>query len=308
MDSKINYTAVGLFIVVLSVCLVVLFLWLSSFRHEKTYYNYLVYVKEDVTGLAEQSPVRFNGVPVGYVKSISIDSRNSQLVRILLKIESGVPITKSTVASLQLLGVTGVLYVGLKSESNNAPLLKRTQNRPYPIIRWRPSLLMQLSQVLPNITKNVQKMSDSMQNLFSSQNTSNIHDTLKNLSDFSGMLAKNSQALGSSIQSLQKTMVQISSASVKMPELMSNLNSSLSSINTAAHNLTKVTSSFNNLAIQGNRAVSSFSNQVIPPAEQSMQKFSQFMTNLNIISDQLVRNPAMLIRGKVADAPGPGEN
>src|SRR5438874_2702089 len=102
---------VGLFVVVLTIALVIIFLWLNAIGTQKSYKTYLIYVKEDVTGLTLQSPVRYNGVPVGYVSGIELDPRNPQLVKISVKIEVGTPITTSTVATIQLQGITGVMSV-----------------------------------------------------------------------------------------------------------------------------------------------------------------------------------------------------
>src|SRR4051812_25612440 len=124
METKVNYTVVGLFVIVLGTVFIILFFWLSTFRQEKVYHTYMVYTQEDVTGLNIDSPVRYNGVPVGLVRSIQLDPRNLRLVRIELEIKDGTPIPPSTFATRQLQGIRGLLYLGLKTKKTNAPPLK----------------------------------------------------------------------------------------------------------------------------------------------------------------------------------------
>src|SRR3989338_738914 len=111
MQGKVNYTVVGVFVVVLTAVLLMTVIWLSTIGHGKLYRTYWVYVHEDVTGLNEESLVRFNGVKVGYVESITLDQQNSKLVKIVLRVEPDVVITTGTYAMLNVQGLTGVVYV-----------------------------------------------------------------------------------------------------------------------------------------------------------------------------------------------------
>ena len=166
MESKVNYTVVGIFVVVLSVCLIAGIMWLTTFGQAKLYRTYWVYVQEDVTGLSTESPVRFNGVKVGYVESIHLDSHNSKLVTLVLRIQPDVNITTSTYAILNAQGITGVVNVNLKAGTEKAPPLLPAKGDPYPVIPSRPSFLMQLSTVLPEVTKDIQKLSANVAYLF----------------------------------------------------------------------------------------------------------------------------------------------
>ena len=115
MESKVNYTIVGLFVILLGIGLVAISFWLTEARHQKAYNPYLVFMGESVSGLSEQSSVLFNGVRVGYVKTITLDPENPQRVRLLLMISDETPINASTTATLMSQGITGLTYVGLKA-------------------------------------------------------------------------------------------------------------------------------------------------------------------------------------------------
>ncbi len=178
MEGRVNYTTVGIFVVVLTAFLFAFIIWLSVVGHGKSYRTYLVYVHEDVTGLSAESPVRFNGVKVGYVDALRLDDSNPKLVKLILRIEPDVRITTSTYAMLHAQGVTGVVYVNLKADPENPTPLAAAPGQPYPIIPTRPSLLMQLSTVLPEITKDIQNLSASIGQVLEKENKQSIKEWL----------------------------------------------------------------------------------------------------------------------------------
>lgn len=293
MESRVNYTVVGIFVVGLSIAMTLVFLWLSSMRNEKSYKTYLLYVNENVTGLTVQSPVRYNGVPVGFVKSIELDPHNAQLVKIILRIEVGTPITTSTVSVLQMQGITGVMYVGLKTTSVDSPLLQPEPGEKYAVIPTQPSFLVQLSEVLPEVTKSMKKIGNSINKLLDEKNQKAIGDTLKNLSKITKTLADNSKNLDDSMKSLRMTLKNTAKASENLPQ-------AITSVRDAADQA-KATFSGGKVLIQN------FSTQVMPEAQQAVQNLSHAAQSVHQLTDQLEQNPSMLIRGKAPAPKGPGE-
>ncbi len=307
METKVNYTVVGLFVILLGTTFFLIFFWLAALRHDKVYKTYLVFVKENVAGLSIQSQVRFNGVPVGFVKNIEIDLRNPLLVKLTLRIEEDTPITTSTVAELQFQGITGVMYVGLKSTTQDSPLLVPRPGQKYPIIPAQPSLIVQLSEVLPELTKNVQKIGKKVDKLFDEKNLEAIQETLQNVQKFTRTLSKNSKQLDESIQSLHVTLNNTAKASKDLPATIVRLKDALGNVKTASKDVSSAAISVKNAANSGQAAVNSLSQQLMPELHQTLMRFNGVAGNLQHLSAELQRNPAALIRGKQPAALGPGE-
>ena len=301
MQSKVNYSVVGLFVVILTAALFILIIWLSSAGHGKDYQTYLVFVHEDVTGLSPESPVRFNGVGVGYVKSIELDPKNPRLVRLALRIERKAPVTTSTYAILNAQGVTGVVYVNLKAETETAPRLVAAPGQLYPIIPSRPSLLMQLSAVLPEVTKNLKNLSVNVAAVLDKDNQASIKDALQNIDVITKTLADNSEKFS-------VTMTNVSKASDQFPQAMTQLNKTLVSVNQLSDQMKKTSMKISNTMQSGQVAINNFSNQIIPSAQQALIHFSRTTQSIGQLTTDLQRNPSMLIRGKPPEQPGPGEN
>ncbi len=308
MDSKVNYTVVGVFLVVLLVAAIIIFFWMTAFRRDKAYNTYLVYIRENVTGLSVQSPVRFNGVPVGFVKKVELDPRNPQLVRITLRIEEGTPITTGTVATMQFKGITGVLYLGLKAKVVGAPLLKAKPGQKYPVIAAEPSILVQLSEVLPEVAKNVELIGDSINRLLDDKNQKAIRASLQNIEKFTQTLADNSKILDASMKSLNTTLHNSSVASQQLPDVMKQLSETLSFVKQASKQVDAAAYGLKNVMTDSRITLQNFSNQVMPSAQQAIGRFNTVASSLQQVVGEFQRNPSMLIRGKQPAPPGPGEN
>lgn len=308
MQSKVNYTVVGIFILVLTFFLFAGILWMSSVGRGIKYKTYLVYVHDDVTGLNVESPVRFNGVKVGYVKEIHLDPNNSRLVKLVLNIEPDVRISTSTFAILNAQGITGVIYVNLKSETESAPLLIAKKGEPFPIIPSRPSLLMQLSEVLPEITSDIRHLSSSIAKVLDEQNRASIKESLKNFADITKTLSENSETFSQSMHLLQHTLGHVSEASKDFPEIMKEMHKTLHSIDHLSTDITSTSTAIRSTMQSGQHAINDFSDQVIPGAESALSNLSAATLSIHELTSELQRNPSMLIRGKQPTPPGPGED
>lgn len=307
MEGKVNYTVVGLFVIVLAAFLLTAIIWLTTEGHGKTYKTYLVYVHEDVTGLSAESPVRFNGVKVGYLQSIQLDNNNPKLVKLELRIERDVVITTSTYAILNAQGITGVVYVNLKAETESAPALVALPGQPYPIILSRPSLLMQLSAVLPEVTKDIQALSASIAQVLDKENRTSIRDSLKNIQTVTKTLADNSADFTASMQSLRNTLFRVSQVSDQMPETINQLNKTLSSVDQLSLQMGKTSLTINQTMQSGRLVIHNFSDQLMPAAQQALSNLSTATTSVHQLSEELQRDPSMLVRGRAPQPLGPGE-
>lgn len=307
MDTKVNYTIVGLFIVLLTAALIGLIFWLTTFKHPEKYNVYVVYVHEEVSGLSVQSPVRYNGVQVGYVDRITLNPKDPQQVILLLKIKQGTPVTTSTIATLMAQGITGMDYIGLKALTAAAPPLKAQPGEKYPVIPSEPSLLVKLSTALQEITSTIKNLSYSINQIFDEQNRLAISDSLQNISKVTKTLEKNTQNFDATMVATRKLMENGAKASKQLPEVMTQLQEMLTSIRQLATNFSAAGESAALTMRDTQVAVQSVSQQLLPSAQELLTQLANTATNLQGFTFELKRNPSILIRGKYPSPPGPGE-
>jgi phospholipid/cholesterol/gamma-HCH transport system substrate-binding protein len=188
METNVNYTTVGIFVISLFTAIVLGIIWLSSgltIQHDTFY---VAYMQESVSGLAVDAPVEYNGVEVGKIKDIELDHNNPRLVELLLSVKQGTPITKNTVATLTVRGLTGIAYLTLKDPGTDLTPLTAPPGQPYPIIKTGPSLYFRLDAALQKFDDNFTKISGSLATLFSEENQSSIRQTLINLREITGAM------------------------------------------------------------------------------------------------------------------------
>lgn len=112
METDKHYFFEGLFIIVFSVAAAFFAVWLGSTgRHDDVLYR--IRFPDSVSGLTVGDPVKFRGVDVGTVKTMVIDPDNSRLVLVDVSLRKEAPVKTDTRASLELKGITGVVFIEL---------------------------------------------------------------------------------------------------------------------------------------------------------------------------------------------------
>lgn len=286
MESKTNYTVVGLIVLVLAAGLLSAGLWLSVGFDRKEYDLYTVYMREPASGLNDDSIVKYNGVRVGLVSKIELNKFDPQQVKIQLKIEAGTPITSSTHATLINQGITGTTYLGLSATSPSLFPLQKIPGEPYPVIPYKPSFLSQLE-------KNINDVSIGIKRIFDKENALSLKKSLLNLQKVTDVVAKNDAKLNQSLQDL--------------PILINDLKISVKKFNDMAGDMSSAGKSVSATMQAGKNSINKLSQQAIPPVVLLIQRLDLIAANLEKVSSQMRQNPAVVIRGNAPPQSGPGE-
>ncbi|MBH0196177.1 MAG: ATP-dependent zinc metalloprotease FtsH [Nitrospira sp.] len=141
MEPKVNYILVGSFIAILGAAVLIGLLWLGKTDYRGIYDRYEAYFRESVAGLSVDSTVKYRGVDVGRVKSITLNPDNPEEVKLTLDIASGTPVKTDTIAVLQTQGLTGLATINLMGGSREAPRLEVSEGQVYPVIKTGPSFV-----------------------------------------------------------------------------------------------------------------------------------------------------------------------
>lgn len=199
METNVNYTIVGIFVISLISATIMAVIWLSSgFGYTDTTI-YQINMKESISGLDVDSPVEYNGVSVGSVKNISLDHANPRLVILLLAIKSDTPITEGTIATLKARGITGITFVDLSDKGDDLTPLKALPGEEYPIIKTGPSLFLKLDAALSKLSENFQQVTKAIDSLLDKENQRAFKELLLNLKqaskDFTPLLKSTTNAM-----------------------------------------------------------------------------------------------------------------
>ncbi len=307
MEAKTNYTIVGALVLILIGGLLSTGLWLSVGFNQKEYSFYTVYLSESVAGLSEQSPVKYNGVQVGFVKKIELNTNDPRQVELTLSIERNIPITTSTTATLISQGITGVTYVGLAANSSDLTPIQRMDGEPYPVIPAKPSLFNQLDMVLKEVSENVNKVSIQTQKIFNEKNARYVRNTLANIEQISTVIAHDSANINASIRNLDVLLLNLSKASKDFPETIKELRIGVKKFDTLATDMSIASKNFSQTMISGRNTIDQISQQAVPSATSLLTRLNTISANLEKVSNEMRQNPSVVIRGSKPPQAGPGE-
>jgi phospholipid/cholesterol/gamma-HCH transport system substrate-binding protein len=140
MATQKTKFAVGLFVAIGIAFAILLTIWLGMSRFLQEGQYCVTYFDESVQGLDVDSPVKYRGVFIGRVESISV-APDSKLIKVVLKIESGQKLDPNLVAQLRSVGITGSMFVELDQKKADEPDQSPALSFPseYPIIASKPS-------------------------------------------------------------------------------------------------------------------------------------------------------------------------
>lgn len=301
METKVNYVIVGFFVVLLSVALIGGILWLAAGpQYRKTYDLYQTYIRESVSGLNLNAPVKYRGVDVGRVREIALDPDNPEQVRLILDIERGTPVKEDTIAFLRVQGLTGIAYVDLKGGSRTSPLLQRRPGEKYPTIKSGPSLLARLDDALFQLLDNLNRISGSVNQVLNPENRKALADTLVHLEKVSRILSARAGTIDATIAHAERT-------TAELPGLVDRVGHSAQAVEKMATELAKTGESVRGLAGESRGDIEEFSMTTLPDLQRLVMQLRKLTASLQQVSEELEQNPAILLRGRQPQPPGPGE-
>ncbi|MBS0358482.1 MAG: MCE family protein [Proteobacteria bacterium] len=300
VDPKVNYTIVGLFVVILTIALTIFGFWLTGSYHGSAYNTYSIYMNESVSGLTVQSPVKFNGVEAGYVSDIEINSKNLKQVIVTVKVLQSVSITTSTVATMTIQGITGLAYVSLSAQTPSAPLLTKKPGERYPVITYQPSLLLRLDAVLKQVATDVDTVVTRLNDALSEDSIKAFKGSLVNIQEVTKVLSDNTKQM-------DRILKNTSEASERFPKISQQLETTVAAAYEMAESVSKAGTEVSLTMKDARTAIQSITQQAVPNLVVLINQMTGVANSFKQLSEELERNPSMVIRGKEPAQPGPGE-
>ena len=312
METKVNYTLVGAFVLGLSAFLIAGILWLASGGgFQKKYDTYVAMVGESVAGLSVSAPVKYRGVDVGKVQDIRLDPKNPQEVRLLFAIERGTPIKEDTEATLKTQGLTGIAYVELDGGTAASPPLLAKAPDKFPQIRTKPSLSARLENVLTRVLAKLDSTSDGINKILSDENVAAFKGTLADLSVLARTLAARKDSIDAGLASAART---FDNSARITGQVATELGPLLERIGKSADAVKKMGDETAQTAAGAGKAVDSIGSDVKRFTADSLPELQRLLGEMNTLTVQLrrfihetERNPRGFIFGRKPVPEGPGE-
>lgn len=324
MESKVNYTLVGLFVVLLTAGAVAAVAWLTAATDRKSYDTYRVYVTESVAGLNLNAAVRYKGVTIGKVTYIDLDPTNPERVELRLQIEENAPIHEGTIAKLVSQGITGLANVEL-SGGNGTPPLEPTPDNPLPVIDSGPSLVTQLEDTFKDLSQTLKILLSAENVMAFSQTLSNIERitsaltgqgnalerNLANLETFTTTLAANAPLLETAIQNAANTLEASADLGEQIAPLVGQVGGSAEAVAAMARNITQTSTELNQAILDTRESllkeIRLVNSNTGPELNNLLIQLNRLATQMQSLTQEVNRDPRGFLFGGGSGRRGPGE-
>ncbi len=312
METKASYVAVGAFVLLLGLGIVGFVVWLGALSLERETDRYLIHFTGTVTGLQVGSPVSYRGIPVGQVTEVRIDPDNIEQVEVVIEIAADTPVKVDSIASLELQGITGGVYILISGGTQDSPRLEPIEGRRLPVIRSRPSTLQQLVTNAPELLAGAARLLNNANRLLSGQNQRTITQILEDVRRVTSALAERSDSLAQTVDRLDSLTANLDGlvaevrvdAAVISDELRTTLTTANRNIVTVVDQIEQLSRAYAGVAnqiaglIAANReSIQDFTSIGLYEFTQMVSELRGLAQNLSRVAARLERDPAQFLFG-----------
>jgi phospholipid/cholesterol/gamma-HCH transport system substrate-binding protein len=304
MEARANYVAVGAFVLVVLVGILVGSLWLARVQFSTQYQYIETNIAGPVSGLSSGASVRLNGIDVGRVAKIDLNPDDPTLVTLLLQVRGTIPIHSDAVASIESQGLTGVSYVEMSGGTRNSPPLTASQGQRYPRIASRPSSLQQVFNNAPELVGRLLVIGDRLEALLDDKNRDAIAQTLGNVRETTSALAHRSREIDGLIADGAAAMRHLANASASLEVVADNLERSsgkgdqlITSARDTFDRATKLASDLDALVQASRPGLRELTTNAVAQLDELLAETRRLVASLNRVSTGLERDPSGLLLG-----------
>ncbi len=208
MERNARIIMVATFVAITLLALVLFYRWIQGPDPDKMGTERAILFDGSVSGLSIGSEVRYLGVPIGRVRSISLSRDYPGRVDVIFGSKEALPPAGSMVALLEAQGITGLSVIELRSRSNENPGFEV----PEGVIPGYPSLFSQLAGSAGRITTSVENTLTRLDGLLSDQTAEDLSVSISQLRTLSANLAAASDDIDGLMASANRVSGQLETA------------------------------------------------------------------------------------------------
>jgi len=314
MISKAQKARLGLFTLIAAVIFAVTLIILTGNKLlDKKDKYYIRYYDSSVSGLEIGSQVKYNGIRVGRIDNVKIDSDDIQAVIVTISVNSGTPIKQNSKAVISSMGITGMKAIEIKDGTNTSANLKpgsfiEPGKSSFDIISGKAEVIMTKTETVLNNLIEITNKENQI------KFTSLLEETDNAMKEVKLLLETNRIYFNKTISNSNKISNELIVTAKNLNSLIEQMDILMKSgnIQTASKNLNHITEKLNripldSLAIALNsflnssqKTINHIDNTVIKARVdfiRTLATLKETVENMNEFSRLISEDPSILIRG-----------
>jgi phospholipid/cholesterol/gamma-HCH transport system substrate-binding protein len=297
--------AVGLFALLAVAAAFAFVWWYSGASDRRSYDRYEIHFTGTVSGLSQGSPVRYLGVEVGRVRSLSVDSRNAGQVTVVAEIDSTAPISGATRAKLGLLGLTGLLYIDLQQDFMGNPQAPLQAGEQYPMIPSQKADIEEFLERLPDAVTRAANVMMRIEQVLSDENLASVSATLANIENAAGELPETAREAKTMTVEMREAAIELRKLTAQLrattEATQPDLHASLASVRETADHLSRTTASLEQIVAGNEAQLAQFAGSGLSEIQELVLDLRDATAEFRGLARSLREDPSQLIR-----SPPPG--
>lgn len=303
MYSRVNYTIVGIFVLLFGAGMVWFAFWLAKYGMEEEFHTYRLEMKESIAGLSIDSNVKLHGVNVGKVDSMQINPKNIEMVEVFVKIKKDIPIKEDMIAHTAMFGVTGLLSIEIEGGTNAAKTLVPSKDH-IPLIKTRPSFLTKLTDDLGGVSGKIEDLLIQSQKLLSDHNIETMGNILDNVEK---VTAKGEEVEDKMIASMDNINTKLTQAIEDFKQMQKDFAEIKEVTVPTVDKLMETSKNFNRVTLKVEKSIDRGDYNLNKIFEPMLVDIDILLGQLNEMSRSLENNPSDLLFKSRKSIRGPGE-
>jgi phospholipid/cholesterol/gamma-HCH transport system substrate-binding protein len=193
METRAPHALIGLFVLAVIGAGFGFVYWLNNAGGLGQREVYTVRFESTVSGLLTGAAVQFNGIRVGEVTALRLDSAHPRQVTATIAVAAGTPVRADTKVGLDFQGLTGVPVVTL--EGGSKALVAGPGGAP-PVLSADPDAGQSMTRAAREALLKLQKIL--------AENSDPLHSAIVNINTFAAALARNSNRVDGILKGLER--------------------------------------------------------------------------------------------------------
>jgi phospholipid/cholesterol/gamma-HCH transport system substrate-binding protein len=303
METRANNFIIGLFVLSVLGLILGFIYWMRNDATGSSSKTYAVIFDGSVQGLTEASPVLFNGIRFGAVRSIGVVPENTAQVRAIISVRGDTPVRIDSRARIAQQGLAGFIAMEITPGSQQAPMLAATATEPFAVIRGETAgggMLSGVNDAASKASVFVSNLNDLV-----TRNEGTLTRTIANLEAFSAMMAERRDDVGAVVQDARQLSARFVEISKKLDTAMERIaGTGPDDKEAVVAQVQQAVVSFRQLAERLDKSVGARADGVMQQTERGLREFELFMKDARRLADSLdrvvtkvERNPAGFLLG-----------